>query len=133
MAHGKLISAAELDLLIGIPPAVLKLLERGQWNTRCLAEEVTAHQAENSWLASRSFNYNIFQLQYFLRWRPLIHPRHALPTPQLLYIANCGRGLVPKDAESMGREGKPLLDFNSKITQHRRNHDASFTQTTGIR
>jgi NAD(P)-dependent dehydrogenase (short-subunit alcohol dehydrogenase family) len=29
-------------------------------------------------------------------------------------------------------EGKPLLDFNSK-TQHRRNHYASFTQTTGIR
>jgi hypothetical protein len=24
------------------------------------------------------------------------------------------RGLVPKDAESMGREDKPLLDFSSK-------------------
>jgi hypothetical protein len=33
--------------------------------------------------------------------------------PRLLYIANCGRGLVPKDAESMGRE-KPLLDFSNK-------------------
>jgi hypothetical protein len=28
--------------------------------------------------------------------------------------SDCGRGLVPKDAESMGREGKPLLDFSSK-------------------
>ena len=28
--------------------------------------------------------------------------------------SDCGRGLVPKDAESMGREDKPLLDFSSK-------------------
>jgi hypothetical protein len=33
----------------------------------------------------------------------------AQPSP-----ANCGRGLVPKDAESTGREGNPLLDFNCK-------------------
>jgi hypothetical protein len=39
-----------------------------------------------------------------------------LPSPRLLYTANCGRGLVPKDGESMGREGKPLLDFNSNHT-----------------
>jgi hypothetical protein len=25
-----------------------------------------------------------------------------------------GRGLVPKDAESMGREDKPLLDYSNK-------------------
>jgi hypothetical protein len=72
LGDGKLISAAELDLPIGIPPAVLKLLELGQWNrARYLAEEVTAHQAEHSWPVGRGFNY------IYLRWRPLIHPRNA--------------------------------------------------------
>jgi len=28
--------------------------------------------------------------------------------------SDCGRGLVPKDAEPMGREDKPLLDFSGK-------------------
>jgi hypothetical protein len=46
-------------------------------------------------------------------------PNHSLKAdapvgPRLLYTANCCRGLVPKDAESMGREREPLLDFNSK-------------------
>ncbi len=38
-----------------------------------------------------------------------------------------------KTAESMGREGEPQLDFRQQITQHRSNHNASFTQTTGVR
>ena len=57
-----------------------------------------------------------------LRWRSLIHPRNAATYPVVTLHSDCGRGLVPKDAESMGREDKPLLDFISKITQHRRNH-----------
>ncbi len=68
-----------------------------------------------------------------LRWRPLIHPRNAATYPAATLHSDCGRGLVPKDAESMGREDKPLLDFQQQITQDRRNHNASFTQTTGIR
>jgi uncharacterized protein YPO0396 len=36
-------------------------------------------------------------------------------------------------AESMGRDGKVFARFQQQITQHRRNHNASFTQTTGIR
>ena len=41
----------------------------------------------------------------------------------ILY-SDCGRGLVPKDAEVIGREDMPLLDFSSKqhsiggITMH---------------
>jgi hypothetical protein len=61
--------------------------------------------------ASRGFNYYMY-----LRSRRLMHLEMPLPTPRLLYTANCGRGVVPKDAESMGREGKPLLDFNSNNT-----------------
>jgi len=38
-----------------------------------------------------------------------------------------------KTAESMGREGKPQLDFQQQITRHRSNLNASFTQTAGIR
>ena len=49
-----------------------------------------------------------------LRWRPLIHPRNAATYPAATLHSDCGRGLVPKDAESMGREDKPLLDFSSK-------------------
>ena len=49
-----------------------------------------------------------------LRWRPLIHPRNAAIYPAAILHSDCGRGLVPKDAESMGREDKPLLDFSSK-------------------
>jgi hypothetical protein len=49
-----------------------------------------------------------------LRWRPLIHPEMPLSTPGAILHSDCGRGLVPKDAESMGREDKPLLDFSSK-------------------
>ena len=49
-----------------------------------------------------------------LRWRPLIHPRNAATYPAATLHSGCGRGLVPKDAESMGREDKPLLDFSSK-------------------
>jgi hypothetical protein len=47
-----------------------------------------------------------------------------LPYPVATLHRDCGRWLVPKDAESMGREDKPLLDFSSKqhsiggITMH---------------
>ena len=51
-----------------------------------------------------------------LRWRPLIHPRNAATYPAATLHSDCGRGLVPKDAESMGREDKPLLDFSSNNT-----------------
>jgi len=43
-----------------------------------------------------------------------MHLEMPLPTPRL--YSELGRGLVPKDAESMGREGKPVLDFNSNNT-----------------
>jgi hypothetical protein len=56
----------------------------------------------------------------------------AATYPAATLHSDCGRRLVSKDTESMGREDKPLLDLR-QITQHRRNHDASFTQTTGIR
>jgi hypothetical protein len=49
-----------------------------------------------------------------LRWRPLIHPLNAATNPAATLHSDCGRGLVPKDAESVGREDKPLLDFSSK-------------------
>jgi hypothetical protein len=39
---------------------------------------------------------------------------------------------IHREPELLGRDGKPLLDFKQRITQHRRNHNASFTQTTGI-
>jgi len=56
-----------------------------------------------------------------LWWRPLIHPRNATTYPAATLHSDCGRGLVPKDAESMGREDNPLLRFQQQITQHRRN------------
>src|SRR5262249_52424679 len=49
-----------------------------------------------------------------LTWRPLMHPRNAATYRAAAQHSDCGRGLVPKDAESMGREDKPLLDFSSK-------------------
>ena len=59
-----------------------------------------------------------------LRWRPLIRPRNAATYPAATLNSDCGRGLAPKDAASMGRGDKPLLDFSSKehsiggITMH---------------
>jgi hypothetical protein len=73
------------------------------------------------------------QLLYILKSRPLMHPRNAATYPAATLCSELRRALVPKGAESMRREGKPLLDFKQQITQHRRNHNASFTQTTGIR
>ncbi len=32
--------------------------------------------------------------------------------PAATLYSDCGGGLVPKDAESMGREDEPLLDFS---------------------
>ena len=49
-----------------------------------------------------------------LRWRPLIHPRNAATTPAATFTQRLRSRGVPKDAESMGREDKPLLDFSSK-------------------
>ncbi len=49
-----------------------------------------------------------------LRWRPLVHPRNGAIYPAATLHSDWGRGLVPKDAESMGREDKPLLAFSSK-------------------
>src|SRR5580693_4725914 len=42
-----------------------------------------------------------------LRWRPLIHPRNAATHTAATLYSDCGGGLVPEDAESMGREDKP--------------------------
>jgi hypothetical protein len=103
VAHGKLISAAELDLPTGIPPAVFKVVELGQWNrARYLAGEVTALQAKNSWAGQSWLQLHILKVA-------TAHPpsKCRYHPPRLLYTANCGRGLV-------GREGKPLLDFNGK-------------------
>jgi hypothetical protein len=63
----------------------------------------------------------------------LILSLNAATYPAATRYSDCGGELVPKDAESLGREDKPLLDLSSNITPHRRNHNASFTQTTGIR
>ena len=37
-----------------------------------------------------------------------------LSTPRLFYTATAVEGWFPKDAESMGREDQPLLDFSSE-------------------
>ena len=54
------------------------------------------------------------QLLYILKVATAHAPRNAATYPAATLHSDCGRGLVPKDAESMGREDKPLLDFSSK-------------------
>ena len=45
-----------------------------------------------------------------------MHLENAATYPAATLYSELRRGLVPKDAESMGPEGKPLLDFNSNNT-----------------
>lgn len=58
-----------------------------------------------------------------LSWRPLITIEIPLPKPAILH-SDCGRGMGAEDAESMGYENKPLLDYSNKeysiggITMH---------------
>jgi len=47
-----------------------------------------------------------------LRWRPLITSKCRYH-PHGYFTQRLRSRLVPKDAESMGREDKPLLDFSS--------------------
>ena len=41
-------------------------------------------------------------------------PSNADTYRAAILYSDCGRGLVSKDAESMGREDEPLLDFSTK-------------------
>ena len=49
-----------------------------------------------------------------LRWRPLIHPRNAVTYPAATLHSDCGRGLVPKDAASMGPRGQAFARFQQQ-------------------
>jgi hypothetical protein len=118
--HGLLILAARSA---GTARNAARIVVTRQSDIRQDSGRQIAAYAGQSWL----------QLLYVLKVATAHAPRNAATYPAATLYSELRRGLVPKDAESMRREGKPLLDFKQQITQHRRNHNASFTQTTGIR